>query len=129
ALDEMVRVLKPGGMLVVTTNDEDNMAEMYALAGAAFGGQSRDPGGVAFGIEAAEAAMRARLGQVDVSTYRDELHITDPEDIVGTLTSYPPGDGASETQLRAMREMIAARMQEGVFRTKKRQGLVRGIKR
>lgn len=60
ALDEMARVLKPGGILVVTTNGEDNMAEMYALAGAAFGGQSRDPGGAGFGIEAAEAGLRKR---------------------------------------------------------------------
>jgi SAM-dependent methyltransferase len=128
ALDEMVRVLKPGGLLVVTTNGADNMTEMYALAGAAFGGEARDPGGATFGIEAAEAALRARLVDVTVSTYRDELWITDGEDIVGTLTSYPPGDGASEAQFAALREMIAARTVDGVFRTAKRQGLVRGVK-
>jgi len=128
ALDEMVRVLRPGGMLVVTTNGADNMAEMYALAGAAFGGLDRDPGGAAFGIEAAEVAMRTRLAEVTTAIYRDELHITDAEDIVGTLTSYPPGDAASPAQLDAMREMIAAQMQDGVFRTAKRQGLVRGVK-
>jgi len=128
AIDEMVRVLKPGGALLVTTNGDDNMAEMYALGAAAFGGYERDPGGLAFGIEAAEAAMRARLPEVTTSIYRDELWITDGEDIVGTLTSYPPGDSATEAQLETMRGMIAAQMKDGVFRTDKRQGLIRGVK-
>jgi SAM-dependent methyltransferase len=131
ALDEMIRVLRPGGMIVVTTNGEDNMGELYALGGRAFGGADRDPSAVAFGIEAAEAVMRARLSEVTTSIYRDELRITDGEDIVGTLTSYPPGEDASEAQVEALREMVAERMAAdgGVFRTSKRVGLVRGVRR
>jgi SAM-dependent methyltransferase len=30
ALDEMIRVLRPGGQIVVTTNGADNMGDMYA---------------------------------------------------------------------------------------------------
>ena len=130
ALDEMIRVLRPGGTIAVTTNGDDNMAEMYALAHEAWGGLAVDPSGASFGIEAAAAALEARLGAVEVAIYRDELKVTDGEAIVSTLTSYPPGESASEAQLAALRGMIAARMAEhdGVFPITKRQGLVGGRK-
>ena len=130
ALDEMIRVLRPGGVVVVTTNGTDNMGNMYALAHLAWGGLSVDPSGVSFGIEAAESALKARLTAVELSIYLDALRVTDGEDIVGVLTSYPPGENATEAQLGVLRAAIAQRMaeQNGVFPITKRQGLVRGRK-
>ena len=130
ALDEMIRVLRPGGQIVVTTNGADNMGDMYALAHLAWGGLSVDPSGVSFGIEAAESALKARLTAVELSIYLDALRVTDGEDIVGVLTSYPPGENATEAQLGVLRAAIAQRMEEqdGVFRITKRQGLIRGLK-
>ncbi|MDR3470451.1 MAG: class I SAM-dependent methyltransferase [Devosia sp.] len=131
AIDEMVRVLRPGGKLVVTTNGDDDMIEMYRLAHAAFGGPDRNPSAIAVDLAKAEAMLRARLDDVEAVILRDELPVTDGEDIVGTLRSYPPGDGADDAQIEALRSMIAARMAEdgGVFRINKRTGLVRGRKR
>jgi SAM-dependent methyltransferase len=130
ALDEMVRVLRPGGRLVVTTNAADNMVEMYEAGHAAFGGPARDPSGINFGIEAAQAALGTRLAAVETLILADELRVTDGEDIVAVLTSYPPGDNASEAQVEVLQAIIAARMAQdgGIFRTGKRQALLRGRK-
>jgi SAM-dependent methyltransferase len=128
ALDELVRVLKPGGSLVVTTTGLDNMREMYALAYAAWGAPPTDPGGTRFGLELAHKELKKRLIDVELSTIGDVLRVTDAEDIVAALTSYPPGDHASERQLRTLRAMIASRMatENGVFPITTRQGLVKG---
>jgi SAM-dependent methyltransferase len=130
ALDEMLRVLRPGGLVVVTTNGADNMEDMYALAHLAWGGLAVDPSGISFGIEAAATALEARLDEVTVSTYLDALKVTDGEDIVGVLTSYPPGDSATEAEVGVLRAAIAERMEKegGRFSITKRQGLVRGRK-
>jgi len=130
AIDEMIRVLRPGGIVAITTNGSDNMSEMYALAHAAWGGSAIDPGGAGFGIEAAETALKARLAEVQVATHLDQLRVTDGEDIVAVLTSYPPGEDAGEAQIETLQALIAARMAEhgGVFPIHKRQGLVRGRK-
>jgi SAM-dependent methyltransferase len=130
ALDEMLRVLRPGGVIVVTTNGADNMGEMYALAQVAWGGSPTDPSGASFGIEAAEAALKARMNAVELVTFRDVLRVIDGEDIVAVLTSYPPGEHATDAQLGVLRKAIAKRMaeQNGLFLITKRQGLVRGRK-
>jgi|GEM_PF-398123 len=129
ALAEMVRVLRPGGVLAVTTNGDDNMGEMYMLAHRAWGAPERDPAGLAFGIDAAAMEMAPLLSGVTVSTFADELQVTDGEDIVATLTSYPPGDEATEAQLATLRAAIAEGMRgDGAFHIRKRQGLVRGIR-
>jgi SAM-dependent methyltransferase len=131
ALDEMVRVLRPGGLLAVTTNDRNNMGEMYALGHAAFGGTASDPSGLSFGIEAAEDALSRRLEHVRTAIFSDELRVTDGEDIVAALTSYPPGSEASAAQVEALGTMIAQEMalNGGVFRIGKRQALLRGSRR
>ena len=128
ALAEMLRVLRPGGLLAVTTNGEDNMAAMYALAGEAFGGATTDPSGLTFGLDRAERMLREVLTDVEIATYRDELAVPDAEVIIATLTSYPPGDRADEAQIAGLRTSIEAGMDDGVFRIGKRQGLVRGRK-
>ena len=130
ALGEMLRVLRPGGRLAVTTNGEDNMAEMYALAGAAFGGATTDPSGLTFGLDRAEGMLREMLVGVEVATYRDELRVPDAEVVIATLTSYPPGDRADDAQIAALRSSIEKGMADGggAFRIGKRLGLVRGRK-
>ncbi|HTV30384.1 MAG TPA: methyltransferase domain-containing protein [Xanthobacteraceae bacterium] len=131
ALDEMIRVLRPGGMLVVTTTGIDNMSEMYALAHAAWGAPATDPGGERFGLEAAGEALRARLNDVESASVTNVLRVTDGEDIVSALASYPPGEHASPHQLGMLRTMITTRMtaENGVFSITTRQGLVKGRSR
>ena len=122
---QMFRVLKPGGMLAVTTNGAGNMREIHQLTGV-LGAAAADPAAAAFGLEAAEPAMLARFGNAALIRYPAQMRITSQEDVFLALTSFPPGDGASEPQLRAFRQAIAQAFQEGggVLEVTKETGLV-----
>jgi len=124
AIAEMARVLKPGGFLAVTTNGAGNTAKMHALA-AALGSPPHDPAAAAFGFDHAEQLMRAQFGNVAMEKHPSMLRITDPEDVFLALTSFPPGDQASETQLDEFRLAIADafRTGNGVLETEKESGL------
>jgi len=124
AIAEMFRVLKPGGTLAVTTNGAGNMRELYALT-TVFGSPPVDPGGAAFGYDKAEAMMGAAFGNVAFSEHPARMRITEPEDVFLALTSYPPGDSASEPQLAAFREAIAEAFERngGVLEVGKETGL------
>jgi hypothetical protein len=53
------------------------------------------------------------------------LRVTDPEVVYLALTSYPPGDGASDEQLAAFRAAIAAAFSagNGILSVEKETGL------
>jgi ubiquinone/menaquinone biosynthesis C-methylase UbiE len=121
---ETHRVLKPGGFLAVTTNGTGNMRRMYELT-TVFGSPPSDPAAAAFSFDAAERLMQAQFGNVTMSQHPASLRITDPEDVFLALTSYPPGDGASEAQLAEFRKAIADAFQEGdgVLEVAKETGL------
>jgi SAM-dependent methyltransferase len=112
AIAEMHRVLKPGGHLAVTTNGAGNMRGMYALT-AVFGSPPYDPAGAAFGYETAERLMLAEFGNVTMREHPAHMLITEPEDVFLALTSYPPGDRASEEELAAFRAAISEAFQTG----------------
>jgi SAM-dependent methyltransferase len=112
AIAEMHRVLKPGGHLAVTTNGAGNMRAMYALT-SVFGSPPYDPAGAAFGYETAERLMLAEFGNVTTREHPAHMRITDPEDVFLALTSYPPGDRASEEELAAFREAIEEAFRAG----------------
>lgn len=124
AVAEMHRVLKPGGTLAVTTNGVGDMRELYALS-TAFGGPEVNPAALAFGFERAEELLRGRFGNVGAETCPGGLHVTDPEVVFMALTSYPPGDGASDAELDAFGQAIEAAFAAGggVLEVKKETGL------
>lgn len=121
---EMFRVLKPGGFLAVTTNGAGNMLGIYELT-TVFGSEPFDPSAAVFGYDKAKELMRARFGNVTFSQHPAHMRITDPEDVFLALTSYPPGDGASEAELDAFRKAIAAAFErgKGVLEVEKETGL------
>ena len=102
---EIARVLRPGGIAAVTTNGPNNLKELYALT-TAFGGKPKEPVADVFGFEAAERLLRAAFGNVTVNKHPGGMRVTEPEDVFLALTSYPPGDSASEVQLAAFRDAI-----------------------
>ncbi len=124
AIAEMHRVLKPGGLLGVTTNGRDNLRALYALT-TVFGSDPADPAGAYFGFERADELLRAQFGNVEKRQNPGGLRITEPLDVFLALTSYPPGDGAPEAQLTAFREAIdqAFASGNGVLEAKKQIAL------
>ncbi len=113
AIDEIVRVLKPGGTAVISTNGQENMRRLYQFGHAAFGGPPGDPGAERFGIENARPMLEAAFESVTFFPYPDVLHCTDPDDVRAFLTSFPPGDKATPEQLSKLEGMLAEAMETG----------------
>lgn len=112
AIAEMYRVLKPGGLLAVTTNGAGNLRELYQLT-TVFGVPPVEPVAAIFGFEIAERLLGAQFGTLTRELHPASLRATDPEVVFMALTSYPPGDGAPEDQLTAFRDAIASAFSAG----------------
>lgn len=124
AIAEMARVLKPGGCLAVPTNDIGNLQALYELT-TVFGSDPVDPAGASFGYAAAERLMRAQFGTVSFAQQPARLRVTSPDDVFLALTSYPPGDRATEAELARFRDAIEAAFARGngVLEAEKQIGL------
>ena len=124
AIAEAYRVLRPGGVLAVTTNGLGDTVELYELT-TVFGGSPVNPAALAFGFDDAERLMRQQFGAVETLPHPARLRITDPEDIVLAMTSFPPGDRAGPEALAAFRQAVEAafRSSGGVLETAKQTGL------
>jgi ubiquinone/menaquinone biosynthesis C-methylase UbiE len=112
AIAEMHRVLKPGGLLAVTTNGRDNLKQLYALT-TTLGSDPIDPSAVLFGFGDADWLMSAQFGNVTREVHPGHLHVTSPEDVFLALTSYPPGDRADAAILTAFRKRIDEAFRQG----------------
>ncbi len=117
AVAEIARVLKPGGTLIVTTNGAASMAEMNRLSHAVFGTPPYDVGSAPFSLESGEPILRRHFRDVEVHAKTDILRVTDAQDVVNCLRSFPPGDRADEATLRNLDRELAERMaaQDGLF--------------
>jgi SAM-dependent methyltransferase len=117
AVAEISRVLKPGGVLIATTNGADSMAELNRLSHAVFGAPSSDMSSASFSLESGEAILRRHFQSVAVHAATDVLRVTEAQDVVNYLRSFPPGDAADEAALRVLDQELASRMaaQGGVF--------------
>jgi SAM-dependent methyltransferase len=108
ALAQMARVLRSKGIAVIATNGISNMRELFDLRRSVFGGRHGDQLSAAFALENGRPMVEAVFATVELRKYADELVCTDPQDIIDYLTSSPPGDGASASQIRALHETVAA---------------------
>lgn len=112
AISEFHRVLKPNGRLIVTTNGAGNSRELYTLT-TAFGASGEEPVAEVFGYEQATRLIQAEFGNVEKHEHPASLRVTDPEVVFMALTSYPPGDKASDAELRAFRTAIDRAFSDG----------------
>ena len=117
AVSEIARVLKPDGTLIVVTNSTDTMKEMSLLSHLVFGTPPYDVGSAPFSLESGEPILRRHFRDVEVHAKTDILRVTEAQDIVNCLCSYPPGDQADAATLRKLDDELASRMaaQGGVF--------------
>lgn len=126
AIDELARILKPGGSALITTNGDANLMELFSLGGAAFGGATSDPAAAAFGVDAARAHLGRRFQAVDVHIFEDSYAIDDVDDIIDYLTSFPPGSAATREQHDALRRLAAENLAAngGVLAVKREAALI-----
>lgn len=117
AVDEIARVLRPGGQLILTTNGKENLRSLFDLAHRAFGGPKRDPGAQIFGLEDVETVLSPSFGNIRITVFEDQLRITDPRDVVAYLASTPAGRRATTDQLAALGTLVqsAFQAQDGVL--------------
>jgi ubiquinone/menaquinone biosynthesis C-methylase UbiE len=112
AIAEFHRVLKPNGLLVVTTNGRENLQQLYAMT-TVFGSAPTDPAAEMFGLDRAQELMAAQFGNALVEIHPTTMRVTDPEVVFLALTSYPPGDRAPADQLAAFKARIDAAFENG----------------
>lgn len=126
ALDEIVRLLRPGGLAAITTNGDDNLRQLFDLGSKAFGGASTDPAPQAFGIARARDLLALRFDSVAVHRFEDTYAISDAEDVFRYLTSFPPGNRAAEPKRTKLRRLIEERLRhgDGVLKVTREGGLV-----
>ncbi|GHB24188.1 hypothetical protein GCM10007094_10290 [Pseudovibrio japonicus] len=119
ALDEMRRILKPGGRLVITLNSAADLKQVYELNSRVFDVSPITPSVVMAPPEEVEARLAQRFQSVSKLTYQDIYAIDDVETVFATLTSYPPGNEASDAQQAQLRAEITKRLEEhdGVMHT------------
>jgi ubiquinone/menaquinone biosynthesis C-methylase UbiE len=108
ALAEIARILRPNGTAVIATNGISNMRELFDLRRSVFGGRHGDQLSAAFTLENGRPMVEAVFATVELRKYPDVLVCTEPRDVIDYLTSSPPGDGASESQIQVLHETVAA---------------------
>lgn len=129
AIAEMARVLKPGGVALVTTNGADNMREIYQFL-MVLGAAPIEPVAALFGFDHAERLLKQAFGAVARYDYPARMYVTDGGDVFAMLTSFPPGDSAAPDALADLKAAIDAafaaaggaldvRRQTGVFVARK----------
>ena len=128
ALDEAVRVCRPGGRIAVATNMPAAFADLQGIAAGVLGGTADDPGAAVFSLDDAERGLRARCAGIERFDLRDVYEGIEPEDALGFLLSIPPGFNADEAGRSAMADAVrrAAEDAGGTLRATRHTGMVIG---
>lgn len=114
---ELARVVRPDGMVVAATNGRRHMRELWAIRAEIFGLEHPDATFDAtvevFGADTGFAILRDHFDDVRWHRYDDELHCTDPGDVLAYICSTPPGEDATTRQLERLRDGIARAFADG----------------
>jgi ubiquinone/menaquinone biosynthesis C-methylase UbiE len=98
AINEMARVLRPGGVALVACVGDGHLAELHQIRQAVFGEPWADAIVGTFGAATAAQALPRAFGEVEWRPYPDRLDCRDPDDVVDYLASIPPVEDASADQ-------------------------------
>jgi len=105
AVTEIARVLKPGGIAVVSTNGRNTMRSADLIRLAAF--DLPDEPVINFTLENGAPLLERAFDSVTMRKRESEMRVTDPVDLFDYLTSFPPGDHASEAELKKLENLVA----------------------
>ncbi|QBI53986.1 class I SAM-dependent methyltransferase [Streptomonospora litoralis] len=140
ALAEIARVLAPGGLLVASTNAEDDKGELDDLWQAAAGdvlGTGHGPRRIRlsdhFPLDAGAARLREHFAEVKVHELTGRIVVDDPAPVLDHLGSYrtwaaQAGVPFDETLQRARERLEGTITSAGMFTVSTRQGIIRAAK-
>ena len=112
AIAELARVLRPGGVALVSTNGADHMRELTAILLSTFA-DARPDEVSRFGRESGGDLLAASFAAVEWVGFDDELICADPGDVLAYITSFPPGEHATPDELASLREAVDAAFAAG----------------
>jgi hypothetical protein len=114
AVPELARVLRDGGVLVASTNGaRDYAIELSELSAEVFGGLSASATLEVFSEVTGPRIVGGSSARVERRDYHDDLRCTEADDAVAWITSGPPAQDASPTQLDQLRSAVQARFEAG----------------
>lgn len=133
ALAEAYRVLRPGGMVYVTTNAPDDLQAITDIIVSVHGTEPMDFAASRVSLDRAFALVAARFEAADTQVMTDVYACTDPDLVLRFIRSMPPAQNDMENDMDradaltgAVRAAFAAG--GGVLRADKRVGVVSGRK-
>lgn len=126
AITQFHRVLRTGGKVAITTNGETNLQQIFSIGADVFGGHRGDPAAKMFSAAMAQDLLAADFGDVTVQLFTDEYAVGDADDIYHYLTSFPPGNQASDAQLETLRARISETLSKagGVLKVHRESALI-----
>lgn len=128
ALNEIRRVLRPGGWLTATTNGKDNKQDLYNLVAQVkeasintlFGGDLRGPR--RFALENGAEIIRKTFGNAETHLFLSDLKITEAQPLIDSIESLWK---LNESERDTLRGLITAEIQQqGFFFIAKSQGIL-----
>ena len=120
-LSEVRRVLKPGGCFYAATYGEHGIVEALCRILAPLG--LRDETDKTFTLQNGGAILGNFFRSVRRFDYPDSLRVKDVEDVVDYLLSLPSMEAARALPREALRERLAAAMEDGALELPKEYGL------
>ena len=110
AINEVARVLRPNGRIAITTNGITNLKSIYEIGCDVFRGTPYDPAAAIFGPQDAIKILSDQFNDIQLHEFHDTYTVTDTEDIVHYLTSFPPGNQSDADMIENARREITERL-------------------
>lgn len=108
---ELARVVRPDGLVFASTNGRRHMREIWEIRAEVFGTPTLDNTVDVFGVETGFPQLRDRFASVHWLQHPDVLRCTDPADVLDYICSVPPGEDATDAQLRHLTQLVKDRFE------------------
>jgi ubiquinone/menaquinone biosynthesis C-methylase UbiE len=124
AISQLARVLKPGGLLIASTNGEQHMVETHDLIETIQGQRPKRTIATRFSLENGAAQLDPWFPRVERREFPDRIEATEVEPVIAYLESTAEEDDLTEDQLEMARGIVAdAIARDGAFRIRKSAGV------